>query len=202
MTLRSSRNCAWLAFGTLLAAGPVAAEEPTAAAQNAVVAPAPPAPADGGTGFATADTVPDGDKPDHSRQAVDRMREILSRMLKYLEEAREEKDVIKLNCVNEKLTAVKGLLKISEQADVGLQEAVARRDVEASAHEFEKVSIAQRKSEQLLAESEACVGELAVYSGDTEVEVVIENAAKSDPTRDTGEGSMILNRPPPASPYQ
>ena len=62
------------------------------------------------------------DMPEHSHSALERMRAILTKVLKHLQGARDERDVVKLNCVNEKLTAVKGLLKIAEQADVGLQE--------------------------------------------------------------------------------
>ena len=47
-------------------------------------------------------------------------------VLKSLEEARSEKDVLKLNCVNEKLTQIKGLLRVVQQSDVSLQEAVAK----------------------------------------------------------------------------
>ena len=149
-----------------------------------------------------ADMASDAEKPERAQESVARMREILARMLKYLEEARAEKDIVKLNCVNEKLTAVKGLLRISEQADVSMQEALARRDVEVSAHEYEKVSIARHKSEQLLAESEACVGELAVFSGETQVEVIIDNAPKSDVVNETGGVILDFSRPPVASPYQ
>jgi hypothetical protein len=148
--------------------------------------------------------VADSDKPGRSQDGIKRMREILAKVLTHLEEAREERDVVKLNCVNEKLTAVKGLLKISEQADVTMQEALARRDSDVAGHEFEKVSIALRKCEQLLAESEACVGELAVYSGDTELEVTVEEEVKTDPTSNTGgvAGGVDLARPVPASPAQ
>ncbi len=118
---------------------------------------------------------------------LERMRAVLKTVLKYLEEAREKRDVIKLNCVNEKLTAVKGLLKMSEQADVAMQEALARRDEETGRDEYDKISIARGKVDQLLTESEACVGELSVYAGDTIVEMV---------GGDTGD----IPSPPPVTP--
>ncbi|MEZ0314750.1 MAG: hypothetical protein ACAI38_23515 [Myxococcota bacterium] len=118
---------------------------------------------------------------------LERMRSVLKTVLKYLEEAREKRDVIKLNCVNEKLTAVKGLLKMSEQADVSMQEALARRDEETGRDEYDKISIARGKVDQLLTESEGCVGELSVYSGDTIVEMV---------GGDTGD----IPSPPPVTP--
>ena len=81
------------------------------------------------------------------------MREILSRVLKHLEEAREERDVIKLNCVNEKLTAIKGLLKISEQADVSMQEALARRRHFLSALRRYRPHVLSEPEERLLEEA-------------------------------------------------
>jgi len=145
--------------------------------------------------------IPDSDKLEQTRTSIARMRDILARVLKHLEDARDERDIVKLNCVNEKLTAIKGLLKISEQSDVTLQESLARRDAEAAAHELEKVSIALRKCEQLMGESEGCVGELAVYAGDTEVEMVVEGVPSDDPTANKGVPDVVF-RPPAASPYQ
>jgi hypothetical protein len=144
--------------------------------------------------------ISEGDRPEWTRQAVVRMRQILSELINHLETARNERDVMLLNCINEKLTAVKGLLKISEQADVSMQEAVARRDGEAASHEFDKIRIALGKSEELSAAAQACVGELAVYAGDTQVEVETDGVSKDDPTDETGE-DYVLERPPAASPF-
>lgn len=145
--------------------------------------------------------VPDAEKASESQKHLARMKEILSKVLKHLEEARDEKDIVKLNCVNEKLTNVKGLLKISEDGDVKMQEALARRSPDEAAHEYEKIAIARAKVEQLFAESEACVGELAVYAGDTQIEMVVEG----EPTDDLSDNIPtveIITRPPAASPYQ
>ena len=60
-----------------------------------------------------ASEVPDKEKISRSNAAVSRMRSVLSEVLGRLEEALATKDVVKLNCVNEKLTQVKGLLRIS-----------------------------------------------------------------------------------------
>ncbi len=132
-----------------------------------------------------------------SASHLERMRAVLKTVLKYLEEAREKRDVIKLNCVNEKLTAVKGLLKMSEQADIAMQEAIARRDEETGRDEYDKVSIARGKVDQLLSESEACVGELSVYAGDTVVEMVGgDNSTVPSPPPVTPD---VVVRPPAAS---
>ena len=91
-----------------------------------------------------------------------------------LERARADKDIVKLNCVNEKLASMKGLLKISEQADVSLQEAVARRDKDTANHEYTKIAIAAQKVESLSIESKGCAGEATHYTGDTRTEVTAE----------------------------
>ena len=139
------------------------------------------------------------------------MRGSLSKVLRYLEEAREQRDVLKLNCVNEKLTAIKGLLRVSEQAAVTMMEALATKDVTVAQHEYEKIMIAASKTEELSAESEVCIGELAVYSGQTSVTVEVKDevlstaitgsdnsgstgtsSSGSDENEDSGEGGSSL----------
>jgi hypothetical protein len=180
-----------------------APSEPAPAPKVLIAAPAAVQPAPPPAAAPQVEEIPDNEKPAKSQEYMAAMREILAKVIKHLEEAREEKDVVKLNCVNEKLTTIKGLLKISEQADVSLQEAVARKDHEAAVHEFSKISISRQKCEQLAAESEACVGELAVYAGETQVEV--ELLEEQDSTFDDQKVITevpFIDRPPTASPYQ
>jgi hypothetical protein len=193
----AARNSTLLAgtFGLSLALS-AHAEPPAQPAQSVEVTQvAEPAPAE------PIEDVPDSDKSARNQEHLERMRTILKSVLMHLEEARDQRDVIKLNCVNEKLVAVKGLLKVSEEADVKMQEALARRDSEAATHEFQIVSLARRKIEQLLAESEACVGELSVYSGDTEVEVIIDEGSQPPPITEPTPIDVIV-RPPAASPFE
>ena len=189
-----------LLLGVFLSSG-AAAEESAGEVTAVSAVPAEPQTPGPALAIPDAEEVPDAEKAGRSREHLERMREILTKVLKHLEDAREERDVIKLNCVNEKLTAVKGLLKISEQADVAMQEALARRNPEVAQHEYEKIAIASSKCEQLFAESEACVGELAVYAGDTQVEVEIEGEPPVDISEEMPFGELIT-RPPAASPYQ
>jgi hypothetical protein len=96
---------------------------------------------------------------------------------------------------------VKGLLRISEQSDVALQEAVAKRESLASEHEFTKVTIAKSKIEQLRAETEECIGQLAFRTDENltvEVEVP-DDLPSGDPSRPETVVD-ISSRPPPASP--
>ena len=167
---------------TLVAASIAAAQTPPPLPQQAT-----PAPRFGLPRTEEEQNLSGPERVARSASHLERMRGVLKTVLKYLEEAREKRDVIKLNCVNEKLTAVKGLLKMSEQADIAMQEAIARRDDETGRDEYDKVSIARGKVDQLLSESEACVGELSVYAGDTVVEMI-------------GGDSSTIPSPPPVTP--
>jgi hypothetical protein len=145
--------------------------------------------------------VPDPEKLKRSSDAVGRMRGALKDVLARLEEARATKDVVKLNCVNEKLTQIKGLLRISEQSDVALQEAVSRKDSIASEHEYSKVSIARGKVDQLRSEAEQCIGQLAFRTDENlTVEVQVPAGLPGGDPTNPPEPPPPTNRPPPASP--
>jgi hypothetical protein len=161
---------------------------------------APPAAAPGQA--IEASKVPDNEKLKVSSDSVAVMRVALKDVLQKLEEARNTKDVVKLTCVNEKLTQIKGLLRISEQSDVALQEAVARRESQSADHEFTKVTIARSKVDQLRAEAEQCMGQLA-FRADENATIEVETPdylPKGDPSVVTLAPRTIDSRPPPASP--
>lgn len=102
---------------------------------------------------------------------VSRVKAALKQTLSRVEEARNEKDIVKLNCVNEKLAQIKQILGVAEGAEVALQEAVAKSDAGADA-EYSKIAIARGKADQLRAEAEECIGQLAfVVDEKTSVEV-------------------------------
>ena len=149
-----------------------------------------------------ASKVSDPDKLRTSGEGLVRMRAALKDVLGKLEEARATKDVVKLTCVNEKLTQIKGLLRISETADVNLQESVARKETATSEHEYTKVSIAQSKVQQLRAEAEQCMGQLA-FRVDENLNVEVETPEylpKGDPTLLPPPLTLVDVRPVPASP--
>src|SRR5688572_27228798 len=144
-----------LLVGWSLLAGVAVAQVPP---EPGSAAPAAPSPLPAGPLAAPlaekASDVPDPEKLRRSAEALARMRNVLKEVLAKLEEARNTKDVVKLNCVNEKLTQIKGLLRISEQSDVALQEAVAKKEASSAEHEYTKVMIARQKVDQLRAEAE------------------------------------------------
>ncbi|MCX7958577.1 MAG: hypothetical protein N3B13_05970 [Deltaproteobacteria bacterium] len=138
-----------------------------------------------------------------SQENLKKMRNIYKDILSLLEEARKEKDVVKINCINENLTAIKALLKIAEQADVALQEAVIKKDEIVAQHEFEKVEIAYQKAKSLYQEANACAGKISMTPGETKVEVEEpKDITERDPTVEPKKDIIVVERPPRASPYQ
>lgn len=100
-----------------------------------------------------------------------------------LGEARSKNDIIQLNCVNDKLTQLKGLLKLSEKSSVEMYEAIAAGTADETNHQYVKVVVAHQRSASLKAEVEQCVGEFSVYAGDTTVEVeIVGDISAADPT--------------------
>jgi hypothetical protein len=140
-----------------------------------------------------------------AERALGRIRAILNRVLKLQESARKEKDILKLNCINEKLIAVKGLLRVAEQAFASLQEAVQAQG-DLAQHETERIDTAAQRAREVGNEAEACTGEASVYTGPILLELEIDPAIPPhDPTLRPDPGVLLdrfpwLDRPQALSP--
>jgi hypothetical protein len=152
--------------------------------------------------FEGATKLSDTQKLEQATTFVSDMKEVLGHVFELLRVARREKDIIKINCVNEKLTNIKGLIRISEQADVTMQEALVKGEKDTATHEFHKISISHQKIRILRTEAEQCVGELAFAVGKTTVEVEKDpnQVPEDDPTKVALPETEVF-RPPTASPY-
>lgn len=137
-----------------------------------------------------------------SDEFVSDMQSMLSRVVELQQLARRQKDVIKLNCVNDKLLQVKQLLNIAEGARTDLVEAEAQDDLPGQQHQYGQIKIAHEKISGLRDEAEACIGEELVYLGDTEV-TVDQPDVTDDPTDDDDiwDGGDTLEPPGYASPF-
>ncbi|MFN0061511.1 MAG: hypothetical protein ACKVPX_03200 [Myxococcaceae bacterium] len=145
--------------------------------------------------------IPDNEKAAFAESAVKRMHQVLKETLSRLEEARRAKDIVKLNCVSAKLISVKGLLRVAEQANISMQEALAKNERDAAQADFDRLDIASGKVEQLQGDVQECLGQLAFQTDENlSLEVDIPpNLPVIDPTIPT-----VLPpppaRPPPSSP--
>jgi hypothetical protein len=120
------------------------------------------------------------------------------------EQAKRDKDVIRLNCLLDKLTQVKVNAGMMDQSLQTLQEAVSRRDEGAQLHEYTRVTIINQKVQVLRTEADACVGSETNYVGPTKVLVetppgIADNPDQPPPPISTDPG---VDRPPVSSPYR
>jgi hypothetical protein len=167
-------------------------------AQNTPPTPPPPAAAPG----PSLKTTPSpAEMTQLSVKYLDQEKEVLKRVVKLQGVARSQKDVIKLNCVNDKLLQIKQLLNIGDLASTNMQEAIVRGDEEARVSEFDRITISQQQVNILAGEAENCVGggDL-VFVGPTKV-IVDAPEEPDDPTKPPDVGLPTVEVPPVASPF-
>ena len=128
----------------------------------AILAGAPPAAAGAlpAPGTARERSPKTGEILDRAAEDLARLRRALREVLARVEDARLERDLVKLLCVDEKLARMKVLIGVAERADVALAEAIASKD-ESIDIEFSKIAIARSKVDALRAEAAGCIGQLA-----------------------------------------
>jgi len=123
----------------------------------------------------------------------------VKRTLKMIEEASKNKDIILLNCLNDKLLSLRGLQKVAVDARDGLAEAIARENVDLEEHNFRKLYIARDQGQVVAAEAEACVGQVGTsFPGQTQVVMKYDGETEAD--EDFGAAPGGNTRPPDASP--
>ena len=140
-------------------------------------------------------------KLERAATRIDEMRDTLTSISGLLETVRDqERDILKVNCVNEKLAAIKGFVKVSEQSYVNLQAAVNQDDTEAAEHHYTLVAVAQQKVQALAEEARLCTGEEQRFAGTTDVEVTPPE--NGDEEVDGPEDDILVEDLPELSPYQ
>lgn len=118
-----------------------------------------------------------------------------------IEVARKKKDVVKLNCVNDKLDQIKAYNTLAGRTMENLTTANQRNDDPARRHEYTRMSILNQKVTVLKTEAENCVGEDASYVGETKVDTEVDpSIPREDPTEPPIE-VPVITRPPASSPF-
>jgi len=162
-----------ITFGVLLLwvlmSGRLSAQDAEPAAEPAMADPAIEEPvADVAT--PTAEMSPD-EMVKESDRLKKAMQDHLKRVVALQQMARKQKDVIKLNCVNDKLLQIKQLTNIADNSLTNMHEAIAQEDDASRYHEFGRLVISEQQIGALVGEAEACIGEELVFLGPTQVTV-------------------------------
>lgn len=128
------------------------------------------------------------------------MNETVKRIGELQAQSKRQKDIIRLNCVTDKLVQAKVNVTIAEQAIAGLQESISRADEGGRTHEFTRLTIINQKVQILGAEAENCIGEDLSFVGATRVDVEIDpNLPQIDVTQPAAP-QIDVERPGFASP--
>jgi len=137
---------------------------------------------------------------------IGRMRDSVTRVKMIAETARKEKDIIKLNCVNDKLLQITGHLGVAMRTRGALVGVHRSSDSGSRNHEFAKLTITYQKVVVLAQEAEACIGEEISYVGSTRIDTEMDpNIPQEDPTVEPP-APLPVDQPPivpeeqPASP--
>jgi hypothetical protein len=138
-----------------------------------------------------------GEQFEQASKDLVRLRRALTEVLRRVEDARHEKDLLKLLCLDERVSQIKVLLTVGERAEMALTEAIVNRD-DGAAVEVSKISIARAKVDALRAEAAACIGQLA-YEVGQRTEVLVE---EPEDLPDVDELGPVVRSPPGQDPYR
>jgi hypothetical protein len=183
--------------------GPAVMAQPAApptSAPPATALPPPGASPDADISVRQRPTLSPQDMLTQARDYRARMDGLLKQVQGLVDQAKKAKDVIRLNCLMDKLAQLKANIAVADNGLQNLQDAISRRDEGQSVHEYTRVTIVNQKAQVLGAEGQACVGEDLSYVGATKVDVE-QPYGTEDPTGPRSDDiNPAVDRPPAASP--
>lgn len=143
---------------------------------------------------------------EEGRSVVEYGKSLSERVSNMLTEARKESDIIRITCLNDKLTQINANLR---NAQTRLQSLTDATDRESRNHEYTVLMVLKQKFKTLDQEAGQCVGQDIFEIGHTQVtteydESVDESAGELPTTTPQFGPSMVdyYNPPAPASPSQ
>ena len=118
-----------------------------------------------------------------------------------LDEARREGDVVRVTCLDDKLTQINAHSRTLGDRVTSLQEATTTADGDRRNHEFTVISVLSQNFQQLERDANECMGQSQFETGTTRVVTEIDpNTPNENPTwLPVPPGPVIPFLPPPAS---
>ncbi len=124
------------------------------------------------------------DMKTNARKSIGKMQNTLKHAVKRQTVARSQKDVIKLNCVNNKLLQVKQLMNIADKAFTDMIEAIEGSDLDTAHGKYVTIIVSGDKVWTLHQETDGCIGAEITFLGPTKVDVkkplIIDDPTKKD----------------------
>jgi len=101
---------------------------------------------------------------------------------KMLAKAKEERDVVKVLCLEDKVSQMELARKAAGERSESLNEAVGSQDKELATHAYTILVVLKERVAQLSAEANQCIGVEAGFVGDSRVSVDIDPNIPEDPS--------------------
>lgn len=121
----------------------------------------------------------------NARTIIAKMQGTLAHAVKRQTAARMAKDVIKLNCVNNKLLQIKQLMNIADRAFTDMLEAIEGSDLDTAHGKYVAIVVSGDKVVTLRQETDGCIGAEITFLGPTKVDVtkpvIIDDPTKKKP---------------------
>jgi hypothetical protein len=119
---------------------------------------------------------------------------------KQLAKARQERDVVKTLCLNDKLNQLDVALRSATERRGALELAAKRGDGDLSNHEFTILSVLRSRADQIMVEANQCVGEEAGFAGDAAVSMTVDGVPDDD--ADVPDFTVVVEPPQCLSCFQ
>jgi hypothetical protein len=111
-----------------------------------------------------------------------------------LTEAREQRDVVKTLCLNDKLNQIDVATRSARDRMPNLRGAAEKNDTDRARHEFTVIQVLRDRVRSLVAEANQCIGEETGFVGESQVTVEIDPTIPDDPS--TFPQEPVLSQPP------
>lgn len=109
--------------------------------------------------------------------------------------AREQKDVVKALCLNDKLNQIDLAIRTASDRVDGLSAAVAQNDAERARHQFTVVQVLRDRVNTLVSEANQCIGEETGFIGDSTITVEVDDSIPDEDTSDFP-ADPVYSKPP------
>lgn len=109
--------------------------------------------------------------------------------------AREQRDVVKALCLNDKLNQIDLATRTATDRMPGLESAVGQNDAERAKHQFTVLQVLRERVTTLVSEANQCIGEETGFVGESNVTVEVDpNIPDTDPSEFPTD--PIISNPP------
>jgi len=203
MLVRSLSSSRGTALKTILGLALVVAVAGPAGAQPGTTAPPPPvtgAASDAQVGFQRRTYLTPQEESVEADRSIARMEGAATGIRTQLEKARQQRDVVKTLCLNDKLSQADVALRSARDRSTALKSAVQRGDSELANHEFTILTVLRQRSDQLTAEANQCIGEESAFVGETNTLMEVDpNLPVEDTTTPPPDQPIGILYPPPCA---